>query len=39
MKQMLTSVDENGFVLSYDEALKLISDTYGGSNVPMKILR
>jgi hypothetical protein len=25
-------VDENGYVLSYDdEALKLVSDTYGGS--------
>ena len=32
MKQMCAaSVDENGFVLSYDEALKLVSDTYGGS--------
>ncbi len=32
MKQMCAaSVDKNGFVLSYDEALKLVSDTYGGS--------
>ena len=32
MKQMChASADENGFLMSRDEALKLVSDTYGGS--------
>ena len=32
MKQMCAaSADENGFVMSRDEALKLVNDTYGGS--------
>lgn len=27
----MASADENGFVMSRDKALKLVSDTYGGS--------
>ena len=40
MKQMChASADENGFVMSYDEAIKLLQETYSGSMQVTKELR